>query len=77
MEAFPWIALTITLVGNYFVNHQDIKGQYIWILANIAWLIYATFINRIPAQIIMYIVFTVMNIHGIYKWTQLKKQSNQ
>lgn len=63
-----WISAIISVIGTLYVNHKNVKGMIIWIISNILWIFYATFIRYNPPQIFMYVVFTMVNVHGIYKW---------
>lgn len=73
MEILTYIALGFSLIGNILVNNQKKSGYVFWIIANLMWIIFAIYSN-IPAQLIMFIVYTVLSIHGFSKWKAIEKK---
>jgi len=66
-----WIALTLSLTGNILINYQKKQGFVIWTLANVIW-IYLAFTRWDWAQVALFTVYTVLNIHGLYTWKNKK-----
>lgn len=68
------LALILSLVGNIYVNYQKRIGFVIWTLSNVVWIIvnFMSVLN-IP-QVVMYLVYMCLNIHGFIMWS--KKGNN-
>lgn len=68
------IAMFCSLYGNYLVVKKKIIGFHIWILSNILWIV----VNIIGAfnlsQVIMFIVYAILNFYGIYEWKHKNAQ---
>lgn len=62
-----WLFATVSFVGAIFNARGNIWGFYIWIPANIAWVIYDFCIGE-PAQAVLFIAYTIITIYGIYQW---------
>ena len=71
--AISTLALILSLVGNIYVNYQKRIGFVIWTLSNVVWIIvnFMSVLN-IP-QVVMYLVYMCLNIHGFIIWS--KKES--
>lgn len=67
MIIISWIALLFSIAGYIFINYKNIFGYYIWIISNILWIIYNIYINEL-SQIILFNIYTLLSIHGVYKW---------
>jgi len=61
------IALVITLLGTILNSRKNIYGFYIWIVANIMWLVITLKLQDISISI-QYIIFILLNFYGIYQW---------
>ena len=63
------IALALSLVGNLLINFKNEIGYIIWIVSNVAWIV-VNVISIQPnyPQIIMYLVYIVLNIQGYMYW---------
>ena len=66
-----WIALGFSLTGNIFINRKSVFGFYFWIISNVLWIIYAVS-QEITAQIVLFVVYTVLAFHGIWSWKNSK-----
>ena len=62
-----WLITVLSLVGAIFNAKGNIWGFYIWVPANIAWVIYDFTIGQ-PAQASLFIAYTVITLFGIYAW---------
>ena len=69
MEFKFWsvLALAITLVGTVLNARKNIWGFYVWLVANMMWLV-ITWKMRDASLAIQYLVFTILNIYGIFEW---------
>lgn len=72
------IALALSLGGNIFINYKKRIGYIIWIVGNFAW-ITVNFVSGFPnyQQIAMYLVYSVLNIHGFIKWGKANRDTNK
>lgn len=68
------IALILSLTGNIMVNFKKRSGFIVWGLSNIVWII-VNLIGPINVpQIIMYLVYMGLNIHGFVLWRHEDKK---
>lgn len=44
----------------------------LWIISNVLWIYYDIFVQVNMPQVFMYVVFTLTNLHGMYKWRKHK-----
>ena len=58
-----------SLAGNYFVNQKDVLGMYIWLAASLLWVVLNIKKKNWP-ETIMFTVYSMYNIQGIYLWTK-------
>ena len=67
------IALIFALTGNILVNFRKKLGFVIWTISNILW-IAVNFLGtlNIP-QVIMYLVYIMLNIQGFIVWSRKDK----
>ena len=62
------IALILSLVGNILVNYKKKLGFVIWISSNVFWII-VNFLGDVNyPQVIMYIVYAILNVQGYINW---------
>lgn len=66
------ISLILSLLGNILINHKKKIGFIIWILSNISWIIVNLLGEPNYPQILMYIVYLILNIIGYCKWSKKK-----
>jgi nicotinamide riboside transporter PnuC len=62
-----WIITLISLIGAIFNAKGSIWGFYIWIPANIGWVIYDFSIGQ-PAQAVLFIAYTIITVYGTWTW---------
>ena len=64
------VALILSIGGNILLNFKKVKlGYAVWVISNLMWVIIGlTAAERNYPQIMMYVIYTMLNIHGIYKW---------
>lgn len=67
------VALLFSLLGNILVNTKNKKGFIVWCLSNILWIIINVFSTINIQQIIMFSVFTLLNVHGYINWSKNNK----
>ena len=62
------IALILSLIGNILVNYKKKLGFIIWISSNVFWII-VNFLGDVNyPQVIMYIVYAILNVQGYVNW---------
>ena len=62
------LALALSLTGNILINHKKRTGYVLWIASNVFWVL-VNFIDHMNVyQVIMYIVYTVLNVMGFIRW---------
>lgn len=67
------IALIMSLTGNILVNLKHKTGFVIWSMSNIFWIL-VNFIGTINIpQILMFIAYIGLNIHGFIMWSKKEK----
>lgn len=68
IQVVEWIAMCLSLTGNYFVNQKDVLGMWIWLIGSTTWMLIALRKKDWP-QMIMFFVYSGYNIDGIVKWS--------
>lgn len=75
MDYLGWICAIISVIGTLCINYKNKYGMVLWIISNLLWIYYALFVQPNMPQVFMYVVFTLTNIHGLYKWKLLEKSA--
>lgn len=60
--------LVTALVGNVCVNYRKKSGFAIWGASNLLWIAVNLLGTPNPSQILMYLVYVGLNIHGFIMW---------
>lgn len=68
--------MACSIIGNIFVNRKNVLGMWIWALGSILWIIFAIH-TKTYSQLIMFSMYTYLNIEGIVKWSKTNKQEVQ
>ena len=68
VQALSIIAMLAGLGGNLLMAKKNILVYPVWILSNILWIIvgFLTYVN--VSQMLMYSVYTIMQIYGWREW---------
>lgn len=66
-NAIEWIATVFSICGALMVALQHFQGYYIWVTANVLWVIFA-YKYRHYGLLTLSISYLVINIIGIIKW---------
>lgn len=64
------LALVASLVGNTLVNFKRRVGFLIWILSNVLWILTNVFWMHNGFQVVMFVVYLLLNLHGYILWTR-------
>jgi nicotinamide riboside transporter PnuC len=68
------IALILSLIGNILVNYKKKLGFIIWISSNVFWIV-VNFMGDVNyPQVIMYLVYAVLNVQGYVNWSRSEKK---
>lgn len=68
------IALILSLVGNVLVNYKKKLGFVIWISSNVFWIV-VNFLGDVNyPQVIMYVIYAILNIQGYINWRKGEKK---
>lgn len=62
-----WILATLSIIGGIRNAQGRIDGFYLWIIANIGWMVYDV-LTKQYSQLVLFFVYTITSIYGIYKW---------
>jgi len=65
-------ATILSLIGNFLVARKNHFGFYIWILSNVVWIVF-DMQHKMFSQMTMFIVYTALNIYGLYHWRKESK----
>lgn len=74
LQIFSIISLILSLSGNLLINHKRKIGFYIWIASDITWIIVNFLGKPNYPQILMYVVYMIINIEGIIRWSKNKNK---
>ena len=61
------IAATLGIIGAILVSFKRIEGFYLWLIANPMWM-YIGLRNDDYGLVVMFGVYTVITINGIWQW---------
>lgn len=62
------LALLFSLGGNLLINLQRKIGFVVWAISNALWIAVNLMGEPNVSQIIMFVVYTAFNIHGLISW---------
>lgn len=69
IHVFETMGSVAALVGQVLNNHKNIGAYYVWSLANVL-LAGVTFYAGFYRMTFMYVVMTLVCVHGVYKWNK-------
>ena len=73
IEGFGVIALLLSLIGAVLNVKKNIFCFHIWILSNV-FLITINVIQHSYSEITLWVIYTIINIYGIFEWRKKNKQ---
>lgn len=76
INLIEYIATILSIIGSIYVARINIKGYYIWIIANIIWIVFGI-INRLYGVITTFIFFQITSIYGLIIWKNNKLVDDQ
>ena len=70
IDTISAIATICSLYGNYLVIKKNKFGFVIWLISNILWVL-INFIGVLNiSQVIMFVIYGILNVYGWIKWKQ-------
>lgn len=76
LQVFSVISLILSLSGNLLINYKKKIGFWIWIASDISWIIVNFLGKPNYPQILMYIIYIIINIDGVIRWSKNKGEPN-
>lgn len=67
-----WIAVPLSLLGNFLVARKRVEGFMVWILSNILW-IYIGITSKLWGMATLFFVYSMINIYAILFWKKKQK----
>jgi len=71
INIIEYIATTLSIIGSIYVARMDIKGFYLWLLANILWIVFGV-VNLLYGVITTFVCFEITTIYGLINWKKSK-----
>ena len=72
-DTLSWITAIISVAGTLLNNYKNYFGMVLWIISNVMWIYFFTFVQVNHSLVFMYGTFSLLNLHGILKWKTQKK----
>jgi hypothetical protein len=71
IKIIPWLLSFIAMVGAVLNIQKDVLGFYTWVVSNMGWVVYILYYKQknLYGQILLWLVFTALNIWGILRWS--------
>lgn len=70
IDTISAIATICSLYGNYLVIKKNKFGFVIWLISNVLWVL-INFIGVLNiSQVIMFVIYGILNVYGWIKWKQ-------
>lgn len=71
LDNLMWIVSSLSILGAVLNAKLNIKGFYVWVIANLLWVAYDIYLGAY-AQAALFCVYTGISIWGIKKWREKK-----
>ena len=72
LESLGWIATGLSIIGVTLNIQKKVACFYFWTIANFIW-IYLSYIKNDPAQTLLFTVYLILSIWGIFSWKKQKE----
>lgn len=69
LKIFSILSLILSLSGNLLINYKKKIGFYIWIASDISWIVVNFLQKPNYPQILMYVIYIIINVDGIIRWS--------
>ena len=77
LKIFSVLSLILALSGNLLINYKKKIGFFIWIASDITWIIVNFLGKPNYPQILMYLIYIIINIDGVIRWSKNKGEPNE
>lgn len=67
MDLFGLFLSILSIVGGFLVSWKRVEGFYVWVVANVGWIIWCVIFHA-TGQMTMWFIYTVQSLLGVYKW---------
>ena len=71
IDVMSFVALVLSLTGNALINFRKRIGFFVWILSNVAWIAVNMMGTPNWSQIVMFVVYVALNVHGWIAWRKV------
>lgn len=68
------LGMIFSIVGNILLAKKNVLGFWSFLLGNVMWIAYSLIFNPNVSMIMQYVIFTVINIYGIYQYKKGDKK---
>jgi|WetSurMetagenome_2_1015567.scaffolds.fasta_scaffold414469_2 hypothetical protein len=75
MQMASIIFSIIAIISYYLIGKKNIKGFYGWFISNTGMLLLAI-LNKDFGQMILWVVYNILNIKAIIEWRKNDEKSN-
>ena len=72
IDIMSFVALVLSLSGNALINFRKRVGFFVWILSNVAWIVVNMMGTPNWSQIVMFVVYVALNVHGWIAWGKIE-----
>jgi len=70
-----WIATALSLFGQILINNKKKAAFPVWITSNLLWIMVNIIGTFNLANVVMYIIYTIMNCVGLIQWKKTDKNA--
>ncbi len=77
VTVLSWFATALSLGGQFLINKKKKAAFPVWIVGNILWIVVNILTTFNTANVVMYVIYTIMNIHGLIEWSRKEEQTNE
>ena len=74
VSIISWSATALSLFGQILINNKKKAAFPVWIISNILWIVVNIIGTFNTANVVMYIVYTIMNFVGLWNWVRSEKR---
>jgi len=71
LQNISWLFTALSLLGNVFVIKKSVKGQWIWAVSNVCWVVYFFHIHE-WASGTLFAAYFGLCVWGILEWSEKK-----
>lgn len=68
-EYLGWTFTALSLIGNLFIIKKSVYGYWVWIVANIGWILY-DFQIKAYSQSFLFAAYLILSVWGVWEWSK-------